>query len=152
MRLLSFIFIFVSSSALACPDLSGTYASCRSLTSSDSTSSDVVVSQRLVNGQTVYTVTASDDETAERSTENLQADGKVVVTKMTDPESGMEFDLYTLMACEGTNSLYIASRIIFQEQTLGTIVTNIKKEGSSLRMTSKGKAMDQEINEESICE
>ena len=81
MRLLAVALMLSSFSAFAaCPDLSGKYAVCRSTTGQSSGSTDMVVTQVTKNGVTTYTLVSTDDESQDRTTETLKADGKTYIS------------------------------------------------------------------------
>ena len=89
MRSLAISLAFFSFSAFAaCPKLAGTYAACRSTTGAMSESTDMVITQKVQNGVTVYTVTSTDNESEERKSEEWIADGKTRSETTENPEVG----------------------------------------------------------------
>lgn len=152
MRSLAIAALFITTSALACPDLSGTYAVCRSQTGNGSDSTDMVITQSVTNKITTYTVTSTDAETNERTTETLKADGKTVTASETDPESGITIQLSTNVACNGNKALNINMKVIFNGEVASHVTTTVSKSGKTMTMVTKGTSMDEEINETVICE
>ena len=63
MRTLTFVISLFSFSALACPNLSGLYPTCRSNNGNVDIDYDVQVTQAVVNGATEYIVSSTDAET-----------------------------------------------------------------------------------------
>lgn len=152
MRLFAVALLALSTSAFACPDISGKYAACRSLTGNSSGSTDMVITQTTSNKITTYSVTSTDAETNERSTETFKADGKTVSNTQTDPDSGMTLQLSTNVSCVGTSAVKINMIVNFNGEQAANIVQTISKSGKTLTMKATGNNMGEEINETVICE
>lgn len=74
MRSLLLASLFVSATAVACPDLSGKYAACK-MSDGTITDTDMVISQSVQSGVTVYSTSSTDAETGERlSVKSSQAE------------------------------------------------------------------------------
>lgn len=150
MRLLLAAIITFSTSAFACPNLAGKYATCRSTTGQTGGSTDVVVNQKIENGTTVYTIESTNDE-QEREKNIFYADGKVYGGTYTDPETNQNFDIRVASQCEG-NSLHTAMAIIHQNQAVFLSEAFASKTGNTLTQkititTAQGKFEDTVICE-----
>lgn len=152
MRTLAIIALALSTSAFACPDLSGKYAVCRSQSGNSDGSTDMVITQTTANKVTTYSVTSTDDETNERATETFKADGKTVSNTQTDPETGMTLQLATTVTCVATSAVKINMVVKFNGELAANIVQTISKSGKTLTMVATGNNMGEEINETVICE
>lgn len=152
MRTLAIAVLLASSSAFACPNLAGTYAVCRSQTGNSAGSTDMVITQTTANKITTYTVTSTDAETNERSSESFKADGKTVSNTQTDPDSGITLQLATTVSCVSTSAVKINMIVNFNGEQAANIVQTISKSGNTLTMKATGNNMGEEINETVICE
>ena len=152
MRTFAIALIALSTSAFACPDLSGKFAVCRSQTGNTSGSTDMVITQSTSNRVTTYTVSSTDADTNERTSETFKADGKTVSNTQTDPDSGMTLSLATTVSCIGTSSLKINMIVKFNGEVAANLVQNISKSGKTLVMKTSGSNMGEEMNETVICE
>lgn len=152
MRTLALIALVASTSAFACPDLSGKYAVCRSQTGASAGSTDMVITQTTANKVTTYTVASTDAETNERATETFKADGKTVSNTQTDPDSGITLQLATTVSCVATSAVKINMVVNFNGEQAANIVQTISKSGKTLTMVATGSNMGEEINETIICE
>jgi uncharacterized NAD(P)/FAD-binding protein YdhS len=152
MRTLAIAALVLSTSAFACPDISGKYAVCRSQTGNSAGSTDMVITQSVANKVTTYSVTSTDTETNERATETFKADGKTVSNTQTDPDSGMTLQLATTVSCVGTSAVKINMIVNFNGEQAANIVQTISKSGKTLTMKATGNNMGEEINETVICE
>ena len=152
MRTLAIALALISSSAFACPDLSGKYAVCRSQTGNSAGSTDMVITQTTANRVTTYTVASTDVETNERETETFKADGKTVSNTQTDPDSGMTLSIATTASCIGTSAVKINMVVKFNGEVAANVVQQVSKAGKTLTMKTTGSNMGEEINETVICE
>ncbi len=148
MRLVAFTLIFFSWTTYACPDLSGTYALCQS---SEGGSQDFVVTQKIINRATVYTMTGTSLESGERTTETIRADGRVVVESGVDPETGMKWRQETTGWCEGS-VLKIRMRSLFDGEVIANVDSTVTRSGARLITVAKGTVLDEPVNSESVCE
>lgn len=146
MRSLLLASLFVSASAMACPDLSGTYAACIQQSNGTVTDTDMVISQAVQSGVTVYTTTATDAESGERSTDEIVTSG--VPTTMTD-EFGIT--MTSRASCVG-DTVVMSLNFQYQGQDLGTANLETKKEGNTLVSRTTGTLNGESIEDVSICE
>lgn len=147
MRSLVLASLFVSASAMACPDLSGTYPVCRSNTNSNP-DQNMVISQSVVDGVTVYSTTSTDSETGDVTTDTLAADGKEVVE--TSPD-GLPITLKYTASCT-ENALVMNLGMAIGADSIGTITASVTKEGNALVTRTTGTVMGEDVSEETICE
>lgn len=151
MRLLATLFAFTSFSAIAaCPNLSGTYATCRSTTGAMSGLTDMVVTQKNVNGVTLYTMTSTDNESQERTTDEIVADGITHSDTTIDPELGEVVGSFTY-ACSGPKLTGNVS-VIASGSPLMEVNMEIQKKGSLLEMDYSGTAFGVGFSDTLICE
>lgn len=137
MRLIAIASLFMSFSALACPDLSGTYKTC--IDNGKLSTVDNVVTVSTVNGVASFSMTSTDAETGERTTDVLVADGQTKLNVESD-----EYATYTdktTTVCEGNTVKVVTSFII---ETQGTrqespaIHLTLTKSGNKLVGTTNG--------------
>ncbi len=147
MRSLVLASLFVSASAIACPDLSGSYPVCRSNNDSNP-DQNMVMTQEVVNGVTVYTSTSTDSETGETMTDTLTADGREVET--TSPD-GMPITLKYTATCSG-DALVLDLAASIGEDSIGTVKSSVTKEGNALVTRTTGNILGQDVTDETICE
>lgn len=151
MRFLAIAALLVSSSAFACPNLAGTYASCRSTTGQTPGSTDMVVTQSVANKITTYDVSATNNETNERENETYRADGKINSQVFTDPDSGMTFETASKITCTAT-TLNIDVNMKLNGEAAGYANIKVAKVGSQLIVDSTTFDGEQTIVEKEICE
>lgn len=149
MRALLVAVTFISTSAMACPNLAGSYKVCRSTTGHSSGSTDMVVSQSVQNKVTVYNVSATNAETQTRETEVYKTDGKPVVAKYED--SGMVLVTKTVSTCAGT-TLNINVDMSLNGQEMGWSKVKVTKAGKQLVIESKSFDGERENSDKEICE
>ncbi|MBY0517196.1 MAG: hypothetical protein K2P81_09820 [Bacteriovoracaceae bacterium] len=142
---------FISTSAFACPNLTGSYTVCRSTTGATEGSSDVVVTQSVVNGATVYSLTSTDDETQERSSDSVIADGQVRTISETDSQSGLVIVTSTQASCVG-NALVLKTSSSIQGQEIANVNMTVSKSGNTLSQVVSGQAFGQPINDTVNCQ
>lgn len=136
---------------LTCPNLTGKFATCRSLSGNIAATTDLVVTQVPKNGATLYTLTSTDSTTQERESETYLADGKTHTQTETDPDTGDIVSLATTISC--TANEVIGKMVLkYDREIYTTITTTLSKSGNTLTQTMKGKSMDEEVNETIICE
>ncbi len=145
MRSLILASLFVSASAMACPDLSGTYAACRQ-SDGTITDTDMVITQAVQAGVTVYSTTSTDAESGETSTDEIITNGNVVT--QTD-ESGITMS--SSAACVG-DAVMMKVNIKYQGQDLGTATIETKKEGNALVSRTSGTINGETVEDMSVCE
>ncbi len=149
MRSLLIASIFISATAMACPDLAGTYATCKNK-AGEITDTNLVITQAVrSDGVTVYTTTSTDQETGERVTDDLVADGKEVTSETT--ESGVSIVTRETTSCEG-DSVVMNAAFDIQAQTVGEISISVNKEGSVMMTRTSGQIFGETQDDETICE
>lgn len=135
-----------SASAIACPNLAGTYQSCRSDDGS-AESYDVVIAQ---SGNT-FEVTSTDAESHERSTEMMVADGRVTTMTANDPTTGMTFTVSSSAVCTG-NMVVVSTSVQTEGMEVAALTTQITRQGSAMVEVTSGTAMGQQVNSTSRCQ
>lgn len=151
MRFIAITAMFFSVSAFACPDLSGKYAACISQTGNTAGSNDMVVTQTTQNKITTYTITSTDAESNESSTEVYRADGKLVSNSIKDPESGMVLVMSSLVKCAGT-ALSMNMKVSMNNELVADMLTNVTKAGKQLTIKMTGNNLGESVTETLICE
>lgn len=149
--LLTALFLFPTL-VFACPDLSGKYSVCRSTTQASSDLSEVVIAQTTKNGITTYKFSSTDTGTNERSTEEMKADGKLIVTTQADAETGNEIKLAQIAVCVGKSSLRVSQKMFVNGEPAADLVTIISKSGNSLIKETSGSSLGDTISSRDICE
>lgn len=146
MKMLSVCALFLSFQALACPDLSGTYALCRAQNGIMKNLKDVVMTQNLDNSYPTFTLQSTEVATGKASTQIMKADG-VSVSK-TDRHGVMET---TRTYCDG-NALI--QEIIYSQTgvVLGTGQRVMIKDGAILTTTILGNLGTEVLRDQLICE
>lgn len=151
MRFFAILALLISSSAFACPNLAGTYASCRSTTGATPGSTDMVVKQSVTNNITTYDVSATNNETNERENEIYRADGKINTQVITDPDSGITLETSSKVYCTGT-TLNIDMNVKLNGEVAGYANIKVAKVGSQLIVDSVNFDGEETIVEKEICE
>ncbi|HXH73484.1 MAG TPA: hypothetical protein VNJ08_00865 [Bacteriovoracaceae bacterium] len=136
---------------LACPDLTGKYATCRSTTGNSTGASDLEVSQVIKNGASEYTISSIDSSSHERESLSYRADGKTHVQTETDPDSGTILSLATTVTCVG-KELRSKMVLTYGGEIYSTLTTKITREGKTLTQVVKGLNMGENINETIVCD
>ncbi len=151
MRFLAVAALLVSSSAFACPNLSGTYANCRSTTGQTPGSTNMIVTQSVANKITTYEVSATNNETNERENETYRADGQINTQVISDPESGITLETSSKISCTDT-TLTIDLNVKLNGQAAGYANIKVVKVGSQLIVDSTSFDGEETIVEKEICE
>lgn len=149
MRHLGLALFFVSFSSFACPNLTGNYARCVSQNGTMVGSSDLIISQAMVNGAMTYTMTSTDDESGERSTETVAADGKPVVD--IEESEGMRIISTSVVSCQG-DVLSINTDLSVEGQSVGQVATTVVRQGNAMVTQMDGMIMGMEINDSQVCQ
>lgn len=154
MRTLLFIGLTFSFSAMAaCPNLAGTYVSCTPTSGAVNSSSDMVVTQKKINGVWVYSITQTDDESQERTTEKYIANGKAVRTTQSDGETGMTLNIDVTTSCESTGGLKMDTLVLLGTDQLFKMTTVMTKVGNQLKADLSGVGISGEaVTDRVICE
>ncbi len=134
----------------ACPNLAGTYATCRSTTGSIGGSTELVVTQNTTNGVTVYTFSSIDDETHERDADEMIADGKTRSETAQDPNYG-ELKASITYKCTGS-SLVGNENLLMEGETFMDINHETTKSGNTLTRKYTGVVIGYPIEDTLICE
>lgn len=151
MRALVLFALTVCTTAFACPDLSGTYARCQSnLPDSQSNSTDVVLTQNVLNGVSVFELTETAETTGERETSTFAADGITHVGEQAP--DGIPVSANVTIACRGNAALTFQNDILISGQPVGVLHIEVTKEGGRLFKRMSGNLFGTEINEEIVCE
>lgn len=146
--LLSSIFSF---SALACPNLSGTYLACTNSNGQESEMAKVVIEQKVINKVTHYTIRSQDPRTGDEREENYIADGKLKVASMTDSDTGTVVRTETRATCQNT-FLNLSLNVTIDGQSLAKIATKVSKENSALIQVFSGDSMGEPVSYTSVCQ
>ena len=149
MRFLAASLLLLSVSAMACPDLSGSYPVCRSTTGDSSGSKDMIITQKADRGITTYTMSFVDEETQEAETETLIADGK---TRSETAETEMGTLTATVnVVCSG-DALISKMAISIAGEELAAINNTMTKSGKTLVQDITGHLFNEQMKEYLICE
>jgi hypothetical protein len=148
MRSLVLTSLLLSATAIACPDLSGSYPVCRSHDPEQKPDQNMVVTQTVENGVSIYNMTATDGETEQTVTQSFRADGRDYPQISYD---GPSIDVSYSTSCIG-ESLVVAVKISAQESSAGALTSTMTKEGNALITRTTGNVMGIEVSEETICE
>lgn len=143
MRALPLLALFISTSIYACPNLSGAYKACKSL--SGETTEGVTFSQSNINGITIYHTSSIKSETGETETDEITADG--LMRSETD-EDGYRSD--SKAYCQG--DLLILEGTFEQGKISGRTYAETKKEGGKLITKVSATVAGQQFQDTMICE
>src|SRR5688500_16803360 len=135
MRSIALCLSLLSIPALACPELEGTYAVCRSQTGNSSGSANLIVKRSIQNGVTVYTAVSTDNESQETTESVYIADGKTRKTVEADPQTGMEIETTTKVKCAG-KVMKVDVVMKLEDFPMITMSSSIHKEDSRLIFVS----------------
>lgn len=147
MRFLSFAILLTSASAFACPDLSGTFATCRSLNGNATTMSNVVITQT----EEGFMMESTDAE-GTRASEMIYTDGRAMVETETDAESGLTMTTTTTATCVGGSNLNLNSDLSVNEQPIGNMLISVSRSGPQLIQEITGEVMGQPVTDTVVCE
>lgn len=150
MRLLALLAVLVSTSAFACPNLSGNYFSC--VTNGETEAAEITVTQKVENRATVYTIESRNMTSGEMVTETYRADGKTVTVRESDPDSGMTAELATTVSCNGTRSVDIKMKLSLDSEEMALITSTISKVGNGIKTVTRSVSMGEESVQTTICE
>jgi hypothetical protein len=150
MRVLAISALFVSLSAMACPDLAGTYLTCRSTITSRVGDTDMVVAQSIINGVTVYSISAVSDESGEREVTTINADGKKY-TEQFEPQEGFRVVVTSSATCEG-NVLKVKINTKLNGENQGDLTMDVSKNGNQINQAIYGEVFGENVSDNVICE
>lgn len=131
--LLTSLFAF---SALACPDLTATYAVCRSKNNVMIESTDLRISQTAEAGVTRYQISFLADGSTSREAYELVANGIPVRENWTS-ETGDTFESTTTVSCAG-GVLILDSVILSNGRNWKTDHGRIRRQGNTLVQEAEG--------------
>lgn len=153
MRLLLLSSLFISSTVLACPNLAGKYATCKTTSGEPTGTTDINVSQRLDRGVTIYSIESKNvnDSGEVTVSESFRADGKTVIATETDPDSGMTAELATTATCQGAKSLNLLMKLTINGEEIARVTTTVSKNGNSLMTVTKSVGAEGESVETVVC-
>jgi hypothetical protein len=151
LKTIALIALFVSFSALACPNLTGKYFTCRSETGASTPNSDLEITQKIVAGVTQYWISYIDQETQEPVTDHMIADGKVHTTTERDPESGWVMTNKVKATCVGSQ-LKVEATMLIDNQNIAQVKILMSKNGTALKQVTNGHFMGETINDTTYCE
>lgn len=140
-----------SFSALACPQLSGSYMVCTNSNGQESEMSKVMIEQKVINRITHYTIRSQDPRSGDEREENYIADGKLKVSTMTDTDTGTVVRTETKASCQG-NFLNLSLSVTIDGQSLAKIFTKVSKENNSLVQVFSGESMGEAVSYTSVCQ
>lgn len=141
---------FLTSTALACPDISGRYNVCVSSSGETGNSKDVVIEQKVINKIHNITITSTDEETQQRSSDSYKADGKTWMTKTTDPETGFVLVSHTSTTCND-QFISIKSSMTLNGEHMSTMNLKMTKINGELIQEISGDSLGSEISDKVNC-
>lgn len=152
MRTMLLAFVFSASSAFAvdCPNLTGKYLKCVSTTGATEGSSDLIVTQKLVNGYNHYTLTSTSDA-QETTTETYKADGRTYVSTQKDPDSGLTIKSEQRTTC-GNGVVVSRSNIWMETEPMGSVTVTVSKSGKVMTQVISGTILGEEVSDKVLCE
>jgi hypothetical protein len=148
MRFIAIAVAFASLSAVACPNLAGKYAVCTSATGMPG-STDLVITQAIANGATVYTMTETSDMDGERETNTIVADG--IERVMTEDMDGVVLEAKMKTSCAG-DALVSSVGISIEGMEFGQIETKMTKVGNKLIQEVSGDILGEDVSDVITCE
>jgi len=144
------LLILISTSAAACPNLAGQYATCTGTTGQMDAPTKIEIYQTIRNGITTYTMTSTEPETGERSTETFKTDGRTYNQSTRDPDTGVTFSQKTLATCVG-DTLVLNVNITIENEAFAEIKSVMTKIGTEFKQISTGTSMGQQIQDTITC-
>ena len=151
MRLAIGVFFILTSSAFACPDLSGTYQACVSnVANSQSNSMNAVWEQTIQAGVTTYTTTETSERTQQRDVKTFVADGVAYSSQPSADVFQMSNTLTT--TCDGDQSVTMNVVIMRGQQQVGLVDVKVSKVGTSLVKEVSGYFSAQNFAETITCD
>lgn len=148
MRTLALAFSILTLPAFACPNLAGKYATCRSSTGATGGTSNLVVTQKVINNVTHFTIVSTDDDTRERITETYIADGKKRVASQS--EDGFTIKTETIASCKGAE-LNLSIKAFLNTDLMADMKMKVTKNGTTMTQVATGTSMGEPIKDTVIC-
>lgn len=149
MRVLFIALSLATTTAFACPNLSGKYLECR-LENGEVTSTNMVVTQSVQNKITTYTIESTSTE-GERIREQYVANGKNVIVNEADPDSGIQLQITTKSTCTAS-ALNVNVLLKINGELVADVASTVTKENGRLQLVNKGTSGEEEINEQVTCQ
>jgi hypothetical protein len=143
--------IFIPMTVLSCPQLAGKFSNCVSQNGSQSGTSSFTITQRLLNGATVYTISTFDSETNSDITESVTANGSMITRTETDSETGMVIESSFQTTCKN-NQLEIKSKASASGQIIADYSMVFQKDGPALKVVYSGVVFEEPINDIVTCQ
>lgn len=143
--------VLVSFSTLACPNLTGTYLKCSSLTGQPADISDLKIEQNMINGTTVYEIHSKDPSTGDLKTERYEANGVPVVTTIPDAESGTSVTTETTASCK-RDDLNLSLKITMDSNKIADLKVKVNLKNGQLTQIYSGESMGEPVNDTIICQ
>ncbi len=141
MKSLILLTSFFSFSINACPDLSGTYPTCRSITGTSEVSPDLIITQEVRNNVTTYVMSHTDE-----TRETFIADG---VERL--DEIGYGIQILDKSQCIG-DSLIAVVKLLSHGEEFADLQMNVTKSGKRLTVLIEGRSEGNPIKDTIICE
>lgn len=138
--------LILASRAIACPDLAGRYAVCKSVTGLSSGSYDLVVEQ----SDDSFILTQTNADTGYRNSSKYKANGKLDVDIKIDPITGIVLKVDTTSTC-ADSELLVKSVIFLNGQEFIRMQTVLSRSGDTLSMAMTGQNSDQPVSDTLIC-
>lgn len=144
-------FFLLSASALACPNLSGFYSSCRSTTGQLSGREDMTVTQISQNSIALYRLSWISQETQDREEQFILADGRTYTQEQRDANTGLTVLQQITASCR-QNVLTVNDTLIVNRQVVRDVATQLIRSGGVLRSALSGSLRGQRVTDTLICE
>lgn len=149
MRLASVLMLFITLPALACPNLSGAYKSCKTLGKVDEVN-QMSVEQKILNRYNQYTFKVQEADSEVEREEVYLADGKIRTNSETDSDTGITMKTTTQANCSGdVLTVRVSAKIDSQE--FASVIIETRKNGAELVQIFSGTSMGEPVNETVIC-
>ncbi len=146
---LFFILSLVSGSVWAeCPNLTGKYAQCLSLTGNTPGSKEVELTQRIEKGVTIYKMSSTTMD-GKRIVDEMRSDGDFYTQIQREPVSGTELLITKEYTCTDLG-LRVAMSVIFGEQIMMDSILYMRKQDDAMVMVMEGTGANGKPIEESI--
>jgi uncharacterized protein YcgI (DUF1989 family) len=149
MRLLALSSLLAVTSAMACPDLAGTYKNCRSTTGQGLSYHDVVMAQTVDKGITTYILNMINDEDNAASEDVMVTDGQA--RSQTDETDMGKLEMTSTSSCEGDMLHNMASMTLDGEE-VAEVMTMFSKENGTMTYKITGQVFGLPAEDTIICE
>jgi hypothetical protein len=144
------LLLIIAVPSYACPNLSGNYPLCRSLSEQQEYQRNLSIEQKTANKITQYTFNYIDEDEDEVA-EIYKADGKTKVEIQKDPDTGVILRSETTASCQG-DELLLKFRVKLDNTDFAKLQVRVFKKNNKLHQLTKGESMGEEINDEVVCE